>query len=241
MSHSSDLFAVYRFGVPLSKSYTTTERGGKQYVVEGVASDEAHDQQGEVLVQHGMDFAPFLETGIINWDHKSDPASIIGEPITAEIQPGPKFYVKAHLYVDDIEQAAHAWHLAQAMTKSSRRNLGWSVEGAVSERDRQNQRRILRSEVRHVALTHQPVNSNSWAAIVKSMTTATAAPLQLENLDKHMTDILWGACLPDRQCYTDTGYFHAGRAGMLEHLCKCKGIQVSSAAALMKRLINSGL
>lgn len=233
---------IYRFGVALTKSYTTTERGQKLYVLEGDASDESSDQQEETLIQKGMDFRPLMELGIVNWDHLPGPENIIGEPLHAEILAGPRFFVKANLYVEDKQRAAEAWSTAQAMQKAGgRRRLGWSVEGAVLERDPITPRRILRSEVRHLALTHQPVNANTWASIAKSMTTATAAPLQLENLDQQVTAVLWGDCSPDRSCYTPDGYFFGGRGGMLEHLVKCKGMAVEPAAKLIKRLIDSGI
>jgi hypothetical protein len=236
----NDLPLIYRFGIPLTKSYVTTERGARQYVIEGVASDESRDQQGESVIQRGMNFQPLLDAGIINWDHQPGPENIIGEPIAAEIQSGPAFFVKGQLYVDDKPRAAEAWATAEAMRKAGgRRKLGWSVEGAVLQRLGP---KLTRTEVRHLALTHQPVNSNSWAMISKSMTTATAQPLILENLDQQITSVLWGECNPDRRCYTNaTGYFYGGRGGMLEHLVKCKGMHVDAAASLIKRLVDSGI
>lgn len=236
------MIGIYRFAVPLTKSYTTTERGAKLYIMEGVASDEDKDQQGEQLIQKGMDFAPLMEGGIINWDHQSGPANIIGEPLHAEIQPGPRFFVRGNLYVEDKEQAREAWATAEAMKKAGgRRRLGWSVEGAVLARDPLHNRRILKSEVRHLALTHQPVNANTWAAIAKSMTTTMAEPIRLENLDQQVTSVLWGDCCADRQCYDQRGYFYGGRGGALEHLVKCRGMAVEPAARLIKRLIDSGI
>lgn len=230
---------TFRFGLRLAKSYVTTDRGAKQYIMEGIASDQTTDQQGESLIQKGMNFDPLLEAGIVNWDHQPGPENIIGEPLLAEVQHGPSFFVRSNMYVEDKPRAAEAWATAEAMRKAGgRRKLGWSVEGAVLQR---LGRQIIRSEVRHLALTHQPVNANTWAAIAKSMTTANAQPLQLENLDHRVTTVLWGDCLPDRHCYGSTGYFYGGRAGMLEHLCKCKGMPVPNALDLMKRLINSGI
>lgn len=233
---------IYRFGLRLSKSYTTVERGETLYLMEGDASDERPDQQRETLIQAGMDFTPLMEQGIVNWDHEKGPENIIGEPVLAEIRPGPRFFVRASMYVTHKERARHAWETAEAMQKAGgRRRLGWSVEGAIIERDPIAPRRIVQSEVRHLALTHQPVNANSWAAIVKSMTTATAAPIQLENLDQQVTSVLWGACASDRCCYGPNGYFYGGRGGALEHLVKCRGMAVEPATRLIKRLIDSGI
>jgi len=230
---------LFRFGFNLSKSYTTTERGAKLYVLEGIASDQSSDQQGEQVIQAGMNFEPLLRSGIVNWDHLPGPENIIGEPLEAEIQPGPAFYVRSSLYVEDKERARETWTTAEAMKKSGRRSLGWSVEGAILQRAAQ---RILKSEVRHLAVTHQPVNANTWAAIVKSMTASDpgAQALQLENLGTQITSVLWGNCAAGCNCYhPETGHYRAGRAGMLEHLVKCKGMSVEQGADLMKRLINA--
>lgn len=230
---------IYRFGIPLTKSYVTSERGAKQYILEGIASDETPDLQGESVIQKGMNFRPLLDAGIINWDHEKGPENIIGEPIEAAIHAGPVFYVKGELYVDDKPRAAEAWATAEAMKKSGRRKLAWSVEGAVLQRQG---RHLTKTEVRHLALTHQPVNANSWAAIAKSMTAAGNQALMLENLDQQVTSVLWGDCAPDRRCYTNaSGYFYGGRGGMLEHLVKCRGMKVDSAASLIKRLVDSGI
>lgn len=224
--------------VPLTKAYTTTDRGEKQYILEGIASDEQSDQQGEQVIQRGMDFAPLLRSGIINWDHKDGPENIIGEPLGAEIKKG-SFWVRGRLYVESVDRARSAWELAQAMEASGgKRQLGWSVEGEVLQR---SGRQITRSEVRNLALTHQPVNGNTWAAIAKSMASSTAPAIELENLDQTITSVLWGDCAPGKACYNRNGTFKQGRGGMLKHLHLCKGMPIDAASALIKRLIDSGL
>lgn len=233
------LLDTYRFGVPLAKSYESSERGVKQYIMEGVASDESIDQQGETLILKGFDFNPLLQLGVINWDHQKKADAIIGEPLTAEIRKGCQFFVRGNLFVDDIPQAAAAWKLAKAMERNgSNRKLGWSVEGAVLAR---YGRQIMKSECRHLALTHQPVNISTWAAIAKSMTTSNAAPLMLENLAGKLTKVLWGECEKSQPHHADNGFFYGGRTGMLEHLTECRGMDVHSAAAIIRRLIDSGI
>ncbi len=190
------------------------------------------------MIQKGMDFNPFLHGGFINWDHQPGPENQIGEPLHAEIQAGPKLFVRGSFYVDDVERAKYAWNLAKATQKAGRRKLGWSVEGAVLHRLGTT---ILKSEVRHMALTHQPVNANSFATIAKSLTTGNTSALALENLDDRITSVLWGDCSPDRKCYDEKGKFFGGRFGMLEHLCKCRGMKPKSADGIMRRLIDSGI
>lgn len=243
---------LIRWHVPLTKSYVTTERGEKQHIMEGIASNEARDAQEEVVVQQGMDFAPLLRSGIVNWDHLPGPENIIGEPLHGEIRHGangPEFFLRSLIYVEEKPRAREAWATAEAMKKAgNRRQLGWSVEGSTLRRTGSH---IVRSEVRHVALTHQPVNETTWATIAKSMalaangatvsTLAAAEPVMLENLDRKITSVLWGDCGPDRACYAPNGFFYGGRLGAHEHLVKCKGMDPTSAASLIKRLIDSGI
>jgi hypothetical protein len=230
---------TYRFGVELAKSYETVERGEKQYIMEGVASDEDTDQQGESLIIKGLNFQPLVRSGVINWDHLKSPEAIIGQPLTAEVQGGCKLFVRGRLYVDHVPQAAAAWRLAKAMEElGGERKLGWSVEGAVLAR---MGRQILKSECRHLALTHQPVNANTFASIVKSMTTANAGALVTENLAGRITKVVWGKCSGANKHHSDNGFFYGGRTGMLEHFTECRGMEVADAASIIRRLIDSGI
>src|SRR5262249_21834668 len=131
--------------------------------------------QNEQIIQRGMDFRPFLMGGYINWNHNGLPSHVVGVPLAAGIvthNGGPAVWVKAKLW-EDSPMAQQIWDLAQMIERNNadggpERRLGWSVEGACVARDESSPHIITRSIVRHCALTHEPVNTDSFANIVKS-------------------------------------------------------------------------
>lgn len=210
----------YEFYVPLFKSYTEPSKktGKPMWVLEGIASTENTDAQNEKIIQKGMDFRPFLTMGYINWNHNGQPSHVVGVPLEAGIidhQGVPSFWVKARLW-EDSEMAKSIWDLASHIAKNNadggpERSLGWSVEGGVVARDPMNDSIITQSIVRHCALTHEPVNTDSFANIAKSFGIAktmtmggagnpsnlpngglseSAGPLKTENLDDTITSVL---------------------------------------------------
>jgi hypothetical protein len=216
----------------------------------GMASADLRDSQGETVIQNGIDFKYLLERGVINWDHGKDPGSIIGEPIEASVVPIDShpvmsksglhghlgFWVKAFLYKGK-RMADEAWEWLQVSAAQGTRKPGWSIQGRVVER---NGPRIVKSEILHLALTHQPILTVSFAEIVKSMTTGSAGPALLEALNGRVTSVLWGE--PCRKgCFDATARFRKGRSGALEHLTGCKGYTLNESAEFLKALITSRL
>lgn len=222
----------YRFWLPLSKSGEETIKGQRVHVIEGIASTEDPDLQNEIVVQKGMDFEPFLEEGYLNWDHREGPENIIGEPLEARIIEGPSLYVKGFLY-PDVERAIAVSNLLKSQRlRKSNRKLGWSVEGRITERD---SNRLKKSIVQHIAVTHQPVNTATWAELVKSMTTGNAAPLRMQNLDAGaITTALFEPC--KRGCHNGEMRFKNGIKGAFDHLTKCQGYSEKDVYDFLKSL-----
>ena len=215
----------FRIWFPLQKGGQETYKGQKVYTVQGVASTEDPDLQNERVIQEGMDLTPLLEEGYINWNHMPGPENIIGEPMEARVQKGPSLFIKGFLY-PDVERARAVVSLLKSQElKQSNRRLGWSVEGRVTEREGN---RVVKSVVQHVAITHEPVNQNTWAELVKSMTSATAAPLRMQNLDSGIANMLFASC--ERGCFDPAGRrFKEGVKGAYEHLTKCHGVKEKDA------------
>lgn len=156
--------------MPLDFSKSKIDENGDM-IVEGIASDDSEDSDKEFLDPVGFDFAPLLETGVINWNHqaKKDPDAIIGEPIEARITKNHEFYIKGKLYKDDPKAQA-TYKKAQIMEKnSSTRRLGWSIEGIPLQKDPLNNKRIRKALITGVAITHCPKNANTYVSIVKGM------------------------------------------------------------------------
>lgn len=171
-----ELSIGFHLDLPILKAETEKIRGENVRHVSGFASLELRDQQNETVIQKGLDYRPFLDTGYINWDHgdirRGSPAFLIGEPTMADIRSRngvPGFYIEGFLY-NDKPMANDAWDHLQATGKSmSARKPGWSIQGhTLAAANGQ----ILRSVVRDVALTHKPVlreTTVDYQEIVKSL------------------------------------------------------------------------
>lgn len=159
----------FNFFVPveISKGASVNEQG--EMIIEGDASDDGQDYDGEFLNPSGFDFEPLLQTGVINWNHraKDDPDAIVGEPITAYITPENKFRIKGKLYKGD-KKAESIYNKIEVLKKNkSTRQIGWSIEGIATDRDPLNPKRVRKAMITGVALTHCPKNSNTFVNIVK--------------------------------------------------------------------------
>ncbi len=219
--------------------------GQKVDVIEGVASTEDPDLQNEVVVQEGMDLGPLMEEGYINWNHMPGPENLIGEPLETRIKKGPSLWIKGFLYPEVQRAQAVLDLLKSQQNRPSNRRLGWSVEGKVTERAGN---RVLKSLVQHMAVTHEPINTNTWAdlgksrvylttwdSFVKSMTTGTAAPLRMQNLDDGISPLLFASC--PNGCINN-GRFKSGVKGAYEHLTKCHGVKDRDAYEHLMKLYN---
>lgn len=168
----------FNFWVPLEdedgylEKAAKTEKGDdKRYenmYLAGMASDNVKDSEGEVLEPAGYDLSRFLKSGFINFEHKSknDPKYLIGEPVAAEVK-GDEFHVKGKLYKES-EIARNLWDTVIMMKASgATRKLGWSIEGRATERSIVDPKRITKALITGIALTFNPVNTNSFAEICK--------------------------------------------------------------------------
>lgn len=132
--------------------------------VGGIVSCQARDQQGEVIMQDGIDWDYFLSKGHLNYEHQPGPDNVIGYPeciekTTFNGEPATRF--RGYLYLHD-PRAARSYETAKVMQKSGgARSLGFSVEGAVLQRDQTDRKTIRRSQVLDVALTSRPVHPDA--------------------------------------------------------------------------------
>lgn len=190
------------FEVPLSfvKSFVgeyTDITGEKKTgrIIEGIASTEEKDQQGEIVMQEKMDCSYLLEKGYLNWNHSHSPEDQIGKPLEVIKMPGgpetpggkPATFFRA-LLLDGVARADAVWALSKALELSSNigtsRSLGFSVEGGV--RVRQGHL-LVETVVRHMAATHEPVNAQSVARCVMAKSQGFKVPeaVMLDTLDSN--------------------------------------------------------
>lgn len=248
-------------GMVLEKS---REASDKHWRVQGIASCELPDSDNEEMVQKGIDCSPLLEWGQINWDHqdvRKGPDFLIGEPLeTAVVSAkdfaeqlgksfdGPALWTVGELYQDN-PIAQGVWRYLEAQKAGlRRRRLGWSVQGRILQRDKLRPRRIVKSAVHHLAITHQPILRFTFADLAKSfsaegvLSTESGQPLLREQVNNRITSLLYGDC--KRGCFSKGQggrlRFHRGVRGALEHLHECHAMDVQDATEDLKTLIQGG-
>lgn len=146
----------------------------------GIITTDGLDQQGEQILQDGLDFSYFLRRGWLNDNHAQDTAGVIGYPVAVKrvrkgerlpngkVAPANGHYMEGYLL--PTERGRQIWEIARALTKSpAGRRLGFSIEGKIEARDPKRPHVIARAKVRNVAVTHCPVNTDTeMEALAKS-------------------------------------------------------------------------
>jgi len=155
-----------------------------EMIIQGLASDNSKDVEGEVLEPQGYVLDTFLKTGTINYEHlaKRDPKYIIGEPISAEVK-GNEFHIKARLWGNSEIAKSVYQKMKELKEAGSSRKAGFSIEGKSLLRDPMNPKRILKALITNVAVTFSPVNSSTFADITKGIQEKDFIPLKYEVAD----------------------------------------------------------
>lgn len=183
----------FNFFIPAELSKADDD--GKRWI-QGIASTPHIDLQGEKVMQKGIDFEYFLSKGFINDDHKDGPEHKVGEPTECKMTKDG-LWIKGFLYKGK-ERADFWWeHLKAIAANDSNRKVGFSIQGKVQMRKGNV---IEKCWLQDVAITASPVNTHTWAEIVKSLSScdweekALAAgdsqmliPESLEGEDKEQT------------------------------------------------------
>lgn len=151
----------FEFGLEITKAEKNSD--GKR-LIGGYASTEDLDKEGETIIQKGLDFSPFLDTGWFNDNHKGGTTEVLGYPLTATLHKGRGWYIIGEL-LKGFPPADKVWSLAKSL-QGTPRNLAFSVEGPVTKRDGG---RIVKAKITHVAITSKPVNPKcTWEVLSKS-------------------------------------------------------------------------
>ena len=146
------------------------KRPDVRWRIEGIASTEHEDQQGDTILQGGVDWSALLKRGFLNDDHGEGVDAILGYPVAVEptvVRDGNKTVKATRVvgYLFDLPKAMERVQLAKAM-HGTPRQMGFSVEGPKPERDPRNPKIIRRASVHHLAITPWPVNPHATVADV---------------------------------------------------------------------------
>ena len=140
-----------------------------EWRVRGLASTASRDQQGEIMLQDGMDLTPIdKKKGILNWDHKKGPENTLGV-LDGYTRSPEGLYIEGRLFKNH-DKAKAAYQIMSSLGKSDYGRMGLSVEGSIKERAGKDGQIIKRSVITGVALTMNPVNSDTYVDLTKSMT-----------------------------------------------------------------------
>lgn len=144
-----------------------------EWYVQGYATTPDLDLQGDIILPQGIDISYFVTKGWVNYEHKQDAEYIIGVPTdNCYVDLNKGLFVEAKL-MKESKYAQSMWQLANTIQKSGiSRQLGFSIEGAVTSRNARDNRIIEGVAIRNVALTTHPANPQAtWETLVKSWTT----------------------------------------------------------------------
>ncbi len=150
--------------IPIDLKKSKQDDGGN-WRIGGIAATDSEDQEGERILMKGLDTS-YLESGraVFNWNHGNMPEDIVGE-IDIFRKDNKKLYVEGFLY-KGVPKSEDIYKLMKARESQSNRRLGFSVEGKIRQRE---DNKILKSWVKAVAITHEPVNPYTVADLVKSL------------------------------------------------------------------------
>jgi len=166
MKNNNDNFRFFVDNITLEKA---KDNSGREVMkIGGIASTKSKDSDDEEIDPMGYDVSYFLDQGFLNYNHqaKFNPKAVIGEPTVARITKDG-LYVEGFLYPDS-ELAKSVYDTTKMLEKSStKRRMGFSIEGKALERDPFNQNKITKARLTGLALTLNPKNPNTLVDIIK--------------------------------------------------------------------------
>lgn len=138
----------------------------------GIASTEAPDEAGEIIIQDGIDWSYFLKRGFLNLEHKQGPEFVMGQPEAVkacEYKGYKATMLKGYLYAEKPAVKSLVETMEAMKKAGADREIGLSVEGQVIERDKRNPTIITKSKVMNVSITSSPCNKDATMTIIKSI------------------------------------------------------------------------
>jgi|GEM_PF-4160813 len=139
-----------------------------EWKIRGLASTNELDQQGEIVLQSGIDLTPIdQKKGVINYDHRPGPENIIGL-LDGYVKNEKGLYIEGRL-LKNHSKAKAVYEIMSSLSEKDRGRVGLSVEGKILKRNALNPKIIEKCEINAVAITLNPVNRATYADLAKSM------------------------------------------------------------------------
>lgn len=183
MDKSIQLFSVFT-SLDIEKGKDNPDK----VKIGGIISTDAKDQEGDILLQEGMDWSYFLDRGYFNYEHQQGPENILGVPDKVElVEMNGKKATKVEGYLlMDTPKAKDVYQSIKAVAKAGlNRQIGFSVEGQVIERDLQNPKIVKRAKILNVSITAHPVNPDAKLELLaRSLMIAEEAKINAASCSK---------------------------------------------------------
>jgi hypothetical protein len=167
---SKNLQNKFNFFVEADIKKGKDEKGEELIYIDGIASTcSVEDSDEETLYPSGFNLLPFLEAGLVNYNHQGskDSNANIGVPVEAKvINNGKDLYVKCMLW--PCPQTTGIVTAYESFQKYNiDRKVGFSIEGRSTYKDPFNKKRILKADITGLAVTFCPKNKNTLMNIIK--------------------------------------------------------------------------
>lgn len=149
----------------------TVEKSGDDdntYTIKGYASDGHRDLQGEVIDPSGIDASYLVQSGFVDYEHDLD--QVIGVPTKNTHVDSKGLFLEAKLFknMPQVQDIIKLYH--NIKDNNIDRNLGFSIEGNVIERDEDDESIIRQVQITGVAVTKNPANTDAtWELVTKSL------------------------------------------------------------------------
>jgi len=174
-----------KFNIVLPTQLVKGEDG--EWKIMGLASTPSRDLQGEVIDQNGLDLTPIeMKKGIFNWDHKKGPENTIGV-IDSYKKSKDGLFLSGRLFKKHSKAQA-VYEIMSSLNKADTGRMGMSVEGVIKERAGKDGKVIKKAVIHSCALTMNPVNTDTYASLIKSLAD-NSADLEFAE-DTKETDVL---------------------------------------------------
>lgn len=172
----------FRFHIPIDP-LEKARRASRSMRFGGFISS-GRDKEGERLL--GLDFGQFERSGFFNDNHDKSTAGQAGHPVAGvrrvrkgELLPSGSRAKHRGWWAEGViagPRGREIYELAEDLkANGGTRRLGFSVQGTTLERDLADPRDILKAVVRHIAITHCPVNDEGELHILSKAMFAGSA------------------------------------------------------------------
>lgn len=199
MSDKDEIIKNFLFHVPveLVKS-ESDEEAVDSWQIQGIASTDEEDLQGEVVNQDGLDISLLKAgRGLFNYDHQKGPENILGQIEEADFidQDGKKaLFVKGYLFKNS-ERGKAFYNILKSLKKGTTHRVHFSIEGKILRRSFDNPKHIANARIDKVALTFDPVNPVTYCSLVKSLQALNKGEVEMPasqavNEHKHLVQVL---------------------------------------------------